>query len=80
MKYVPMTDQNEKLLQAVVRKFAERGETYSENRVLRMALSHLFGTLTDEDNENQREINFPATLPPVALSTEDAGTGEPAGL
>jgi hypothetical protein len=48
-------------------------ETYGP--VIAAALCDYEAGITEVDNDN-----FPATLPPVALSTEDAGMGEPAGL
>jgi hypothetical protein len=49
-------------------------ETYGP--VIAAALCNYEADIMDVDNDN----DLPATLPPVALSTEDAGMGEPAGL
>jgi hypothetical protein len=78
--YVPLSERTLRKLDQLERWFAASGEGYSEDRIIGMALDNMLACIRQGENDNDPEFNFPATLPPVALSTEDAGMGEPAGL
>jgi hypothetical protein len=68
--YVPLSDETLQKLDELV---SLTGLT--EDGLVGMLLYKFLRELRTYENDN-----FPATLPPVALSTEDAGTGAPAGL